>query len=1232
MSRSVTRGILKAVAWSLAALALLLVLAVGALFLIDANAYRSQIESLAGTALGRKITVEGDMRFVPSLLPRLAAEGVRIANPGWASRPDFATAKHFEIVLAVLPLVRDEVVIHELELEGADVLLEEGPEGANNWTFGTPADAGRPRTGALPSLEAVVVSDSILGYRETKGAVHRLEVGEASASMAANEPVALTLQGTYRGTPFRARLSGGTLTDLLAPADSWAIAGNVSSAGASLTLDGHLIRPTELGGLALKVELNGQRLGELNPAIGMQLPPLGPYRLQGQLSVTRDSYGIDRLVARLGNSQLSGNLLWSASPAGSRISGDLASDRLDLDEILAALESPGTPPAARPEDSQGAIAGRELGRVDADLRLAVTELVYAPIPLEDLALHATTEQTTEEPGPPQDRLRLEASGVWRDLSIQASLDGGILSQLLAPTEPWPVKASAQAAGASLDIDGSIAEPAAFEGLDLKLALRGARLEELSRAFGADLAAVGAFEASSRLTASEGTYRFGTLTARAGGSDLAGQLTLSISGSRPALSGELSSRQLDLLALVPKEARAGPRDPAQPRYPDNPLPAPDLTGFDADLTLNATRLRGLDEILDLPYSGEKVSLKVKVAAGKLRLEVLRAQLLGGVVAGTLDYEPSAPKPALTLATRTEQLDIEQALALLKEPLPLTGRADDVHLHLRGAGRTWRELWTGAALGVKAARTDLRYLAPGEAEPPVRVSLSASELKVPKGGDVELSSQAVYRETPLSIGLQGGTLADLLWDPSPWPIRLQADGSGASLLADGAVDLSGEALKWQLQVRLDGQRLSDLSHLARASLPEAGPYHLEGQLREHEGGFRLSAARARVGETSAEGGLTYRHVKPRPRVTADLTVDPLQIRDFYKPPPRAVASKAAVPRKKDSSVLEEYEEPVAPEAAPGKGGLVIPDFQIRAEELLRADGEISLTVKRILAGKEPLGTASVQATLEDGRLVASPITAGDESASYLASLELQDSDGVAALEHWARFHDDNLGRLLKGLGISQDLVADISVDAALSTRGPDFRDLLAQGNGHISIVAGKGKLPARLLQLWAGGLINVLFPTHLLGKDQTALNCVVARFKIKDATLSSDAILIDTTDFSIGGHGAIDLRTEAIRFVFQPGRKKADLVNLGTPVTVTGTLAHPVIKLAPSGGLLTLGKLVLGFVNPTYLVVLTADTGTGEKNPCLTAVARRDAGEVIDQPRGILGRIEGLFRKAPSKAFE
>ena len=139
MSRSVTRGILKAVAWSLAALALLLVLAVGALFLIDANAYRSQVESLASTALGRKVTVEGDMQFVPSLLPRLAAEGVRIANPAWASRPDFATAKRFEIVLALLPLLRNEVVIHELELDGADVLLEEGPAGADNWTFGTPS-------------------------------------------------------------------------------------------------------------------------------------------------------------------------------------------------------------------------------------------------------------------------------------------------------------------------------------------------------------------------------------------------------------------------------------------------------------------------------------------------------------------------------------------------------------------------------------------------------------------------------------------------------------------------------------------------------------------------------------------------------------------------------------------------------------------------------------------------------------------------------------------------------------------------------------------------------------------------------------------------------------------------------------------------------------------------------------------------------------------------------------
>ena len=109
---------------------------------------------------------------------------------------------------------------------------------------------------------------------------------------------------------------------------------------------------------------------------------------------------------------------------------------------------------------------------------------------------------------------------------------------------------------------------------------------------------------------------------------------------------------------------------------------------------------------------------------------------------------------------------------------------------------------------------------------------------------------------------------------------------------------------------------------------------------------------------------------------------------------------------------------------------------------------------------------------------------------------------ALEHWAKFHDDDLGRLLKGLGISNDLAGAIDVDLVLSTRGRDFRALLTEGRGQLTIVGGKGKLPSRLLQLWGGDLVNALLPTTLLRKKETDLNCVVARFRIKNGVASSD----------------------------------------------------------------------------------------------------------------------------------
>jgi uncharacterized protein involved in outer membrane biogenesis len=95
-------------------------------FLIDEERYRAPLEAGASFALGRGVAIKGPISFSLSLHPTLVLEDVHIANPSWASRPDLLQATRLEAQLSFLALLRREVVIDKIFVDGVDLLLEEG--------------------------------------------------------------------------------------------------------------------------------------------------------------------------------------------------------------------------------------------------------------------------------------------------------------------------------------------------------------------------------------------------------------------------------------------------------------------------------------------------------------------------------------------------------------------------------------------------------------------------------------------------------------------------------------------------------------------------------------------------------------------------------------------------------------------------------------------------------------------------------------------------------------------------------------------------------------------------------------------------------------------------------------------------------------------------------------------------------------------------------------------------
>ena len=92
--------------------AVLVGIAVAALFLVDWNSFRETVAGRASESTGRKVEIRGDLDVVVSWRPQVRAKEFVIANAEWGSKPEMVRADdvYFQI-LRVLPLLRGRLEI-----------------------------------------------------------------------------------------------------------------------------------------------------------------------------------------------------------------------------------------------------------------------------------------------------------------------------------------------------------------------------------------------------------------------------------------------------------------------------------------------------------------------------------------------------------------------------------------------------------------------------------------------------------------------------------------------------------------------------------------------------------------------------------------------------------------------------------------------------------------------------------------------------------------------------------------------------------------------------------------------------------------------------------------------------------------------------------------------------------------------------------------------------------------
>lgn len=312
-------------------LAFIMIALVGVIVLVDPNDYRDEITAAVKKQTGRDMTIEGEIGL--SVFPWLGLElgRVRLDNPPGFTDEVFASVERVNIKVALLPLLRLETRVGNLELDGLQVNLERRADGVTNWDDLAAADSaqaapeagatapeqpasGEPAKPAVPEfyVGSLDITNTDISWRDAAAKIHtRIEdLNFNTGEILPLKAIPFTLEFGVRNESPKllagARLTGQARMDL---------------AGEQYTLEN----------LDFKSEASGTLVPGGNQTLAMQLPLLA-MNLKAQ---TAELQQLKLQVAGLNLAfDLKAESLMEENP---RYSGQLTADVLQLRNMMRAL-------------------------------------------------------------------------------------------------------------------------------------------------------------------------------------------------------------------------------------------------------------------------------------------------------------------------------------------------------------------------------------------------------------------------------------------------------------------------------------------------------------------------------------------------------------------------------------------------------------------------------------------------------------------------------------------------------------------------------------------------------------------------------------------------------------------------------------------------------------------------------------------------------------------------------
>jgi uncharacterized protein involved in outer membrane biogenesis len=458
----------------------------------------------------------------------------------------------------------------------------------------------------------------------------------------------------------------------------------------------------------------------------------------------------------------------------------------------------------------------------------------AHVAIDWLAADFNVAVSTQDVQDAGQQIVAEARGTYASQPIEARMTGGAVLNLRDKEQPWPVRLEVANGPTRATLNGTLRDPLALRGADLRLDAQGPDMALLSPLSGVPFPKTPPFQIGGRLDYAAGRVRFMDAQGRMGRTDLSGGLIVTVSGPKTVIAAEVRSRQVDLADLAgffggepgrpttpgmtPQQRAEVRQADAQPRLlSDKQINLPRLRAADIHVDYTAAKIEGRGMPLDA------LTTQFDIVDGVVDVKRIAFPIGDGEAAGHFTLTPQ-PDDSLRATGEAQLRRVDFSRLMGSAGVQGSGRLGGVG-RFEGRGRSLAEIFASGQGGMTAVMVggtlsaflvDLSGLQFGKAV--------LSALGLPERERIE----CLVADFPMRRGVL-----------SARTLLMETDGS--LITGSGQLDLGRE--------RIDLRIRTESKHFSIGSLPT--PILIGGTLKKPSVGLEPAEAAARAGAAAGLG---------------------------------------------------------------------------------------------------------------------------------------------------------------------------------------------------------------------------------------------------------------------------------------------------------------------------------------------------------------------------------------------